>query len=154
MSKFYEDFRCGDTFLSIGRTVTETDLALFNMISGDWNPIHADADFAAKTSFGERIVHGSFGIALITGFMHQIGVFETTAVAMLSLQDWMFKAPIRIGRTLRLRMTITGMSEGRSPRVGRLTRQLQLIEGNGDVVQEGSSDLLILKRDHASHPKS
>ena len=154
MSKFFEDFRCGDTFLSIGRTVTETDLTLFNMISGDWNPIHADADFAAKTSFGERIVHGSFGIALITGFMHQIGVFETTAVAMLSLQSWVFKAPIRIGQTLRLRMAITEMHEGSSPRVGRLTRKLQLVSADDQVVQEGFSDLLILKRDHASFPKS
>jgi acyl dehydratase len=124
------------------------------MISSDWNPIHADAEFAASTRFGERVVHGALGIALVTGFMHQLGIFETTAVAMLSLQDWRFKAPICIGQTVRLRLTIAEMDEGQSPRVGRLTRRLELISGDGRILQDGLSDMLILKRDHALHGQS
>ena len=66
--RYFEDFTVGEHFTSSGRTVTEADLTLFNMISGDWNPIHADAEFAAGTRFGQRIVHGAFGVALLTGW--------------------------------------------------------------------------------------
>ncbi|WP_404301612.1 MaoC/PaaZ C-terminal domain-containing protein [Alicycliphilus denitrificans] len=144
--RYFEDFTVGEHFTSSGRTVTEADLTLFNMISGDWNPIHADAEFAAGTRFGQRIVHGAFGVALLTGFMHQMGIFDGTAVAMLSLKEWVFKAPILIGQTLRLQLTVTELHPGSSPRVGRLDRHLQLVDQHGQVVQEGSSDLLILKR--------
>ncbi len=145
-SRYFEDFQVGEQFTSIGRTVTEADLTMFNMLSGDWNPIHADVEFAAKTRFGQRLVHGAFGIALLTGFMHQMGVFETTAVAMMNLKEWTFKAPILIGQTLRLQMTIAELDPGQSARVGRLGRHLQLRDQHDQVVQEGFSDLLILKR--------
>lgn len=145
-SRYFEDFQVGEQFTSTGRTVTEADLTLFNMLSGDWNPIHADVEFAAKTRFGQRLVHGAFGIALLTGFMHQMGVFETTAVAMMNLKEWTFKVPILIGQTLRLQMTIAELDPGQSARVGRLGRHLQLRDQHDQVVQEGFSDLLILKR--------
>ncbi|MDD2546558.1 MAG: MaoC/PaaZ C-terminal domain-containing protein [Burkholderiaceae bacterium] len=145
-SRYFEDFQVGEQFTSTGRTVTEADLTLFNMLSGDWNPIHADVEFAAKTRFGQRLVHGAFGIALLTGFMHQMGVFETTAVAMMNLKEWAFKAPILIGQTLHLQMTIAELDPGQSARVGRLGRHLQLRDQHDQVVQEGFSDLLILKR--------
>ena len=144
--RYFEDFTVGEHFTSSGRTVTEADLTLFNMISGDWNPIHADAEFAASTRFGQRIVHGAFGVALLTGFMHQMGIFDGTAVAMLSLKEWAFKAPVLIGQTLRLHMTIAQIDPGQSARVGRLGRHLQLRDQHDRVVQEGHSDLLILKR--------
>lgn len=144
--RYFEEFQVGACFTSTGRTVTEADLTLFNMLSGDWNPIHADAEFAASTRFGQRIVHGAFGVALLTGFMHQMGIFDGTAVAMLSLREWNFKAPILIGQTLRLELTVTELDPGRSQRVGRLGRHLQLRDQHQQVVQEGFSDLLILKR--------
>ena len=146
MSRYFEEFTPGEVLVSTGRTVTEADLTMFCMLSGDWNPIHADAEFAATTRFGQRIVHGSFGIALLTGFMHQMGVFATTAVAMLSLENWQFRAPILVGQTLKLRMTITETDPGSSARVGRIGRRLEILDQHGAVLQEGASDLLILKR--------
>ena len=144
-TRYFEEFAVGDTFVSSGRTVTEADLTLFNMISGDWNPIHADAEFAARTRLGQRVVHGAFGIAVLTGFMHQMGIFETSAVAMMSLNSWEFRAPILIGQTLRLKLTISEVEAGASARVGRLGRHLQLLDQHHDVIQEGHSDMLILK---------
>lgn len=143
---YFEDFKPGDTYTSAGRTVTDADLTFFNMLSGDWNPIHADAVFAAGTRFGQRIVGGAFGIALLTGFMHQMGLFERSAVAMLSLEDWQFRLPITVGQTLRLRMTITETVTGSSARTARLGRRLELLDQDERVVQDGHSALLILKR--------
>jgi acyl dehydratase len=146
MTRYFEEFTPGEVFVSGGRTVSEADLTLFCMISGDWNPIHADAEFARQTRFKERIVHGSYGLALVTGFMHQMGVFATTAVAMLNLKEWQFRAPILVGQTLKLRMTITETDPGSSARVGRLGRHLEILNQHQEVLQDGYSDLLILKR--------
>ncbi|NLY26222.1 MAG: dehydratase [Alcaligenaceae bacterium] len=143
---YFEDFKVNQSFLSSGRTITEADLTFFNMLSGDWNPIHCDVVFASKTRFGQRIVPGAFGISLLTGFMHQMSVFEGSAVAMLNLKDWSFRRPILVGDTLKLRMTITETDSGTSPRTARLGRRLELLNENDDIVQEGSSDLLILKK--------
>ncbi len=143
---YFEDFHRGQVFDSTGRTITETDLTMFSMLSGDWNPIHADAEFARDTRFGQRVVHGALGIALATGMLHQLGVFDKSAVAMMSLQNWTFTAPIFVGQTLRLRMEILKTEPGTSQRVGRVNRRLQLIDQTGAVIQDGTTDVLVLKR--------
>jgi acyl dehydratase len=145
-SLYFEDLEEGQVFESTGRTVTETDMTFFSMLSGDWNPIHCDQDFASKTRFGERLVHGAYGIAIATGMMHALGVFEKSAVAMMSISDWKFIKPITVGMTLRLRLTILNFEEGTSKRVGRVNRRLQLVNEQDEVVQDGVSDMLILKK--------
>lgn len=145
-SLYFEDLKQGEVFESTGRTVTETDMTFFSMLSGDWNPIHCDQDFASKTRFGERLVHGAYGIAIATGMMHTLGIFEKSAVAMMSISDWKFIKPITVGMTLRLRLTILDFEEGSSERVGRVNRRLQLVNEHDEVVQSGVSDMLILKK--------
>lgn len=145
-SLYFEDLRQGEVFESSGRTITETDMTFFSMLSGDWNPIHCDQDFASKTRFGERLVHGAYGIAIATGMMHTLGIFEKSAVAMMSISDWKFVKPITVGMTLRLRLTILDFEEGTSERVGRVNRRLQLVNEHDEVVQDGVSDMLILKK--------
>lgn len=145
-SLYFEDLRQGEVFESSGRTITETDMTFFSMLSGDWNPIHCDQDFASKTRYGERLVHGAYGIAIATGMMHTLGIFEQSAVAMMSISDWKFVKPITVGMTLRLRLTILDFEEGTSERVGRVNRRLQLVNEHDEVVQDGVSDMLILKK--------
>lgn len=145
-SLYFEDLKQGEVFESTGRTITETDMTFFSMLSGDWNPIHCDQDFASKTRFGERLVHGAYGIAIATGMMHTLGIFEQSAVAMMSISDWKFVKPITVGMTLRLRLTILDFEEGTSQRVGRVNRRLQLVNEHDEVVQDGVSDMLILKQ--------
>lgn len=61
----YDDLQVGQT-ASLKRTITETDLQMFAAVSGDNNPVHLDAEFAAGTRFGERIAHGMLTGALIS----------------------------------------------------------------------------------------
>lgn len=145
-SYYFEDFEVGQVFESTARTVTETDLTMFSMLSGDWNPIHADAEFAAQSRYGQRVVHGTLGIAMATGMMHQLGIFERTVVAMMSLGNWRFVAPMLVGQTLHLRLGILEKEAGTSRRVGRINRSLQLLDQHGALVQDGVSDVLVLKR--------
>ncbi|KUJ86664.1 MaoC/PaaZ C-terminal domain-containing protein [Halomonas sp. Y3] len=144
-SLYFDDLVEGQSFESTGRTVTESDLTFFSMLSGDWNPIHCDVGFSSKTRYGERLVHGAFGIALATGMIHSLGIFEKSAVAMMSLKDWKFRKPITLGMTLRLKLFILEKDPGKSERVGRVNRLLQLVDESGSIIQEGESDMLILK---------
>ena len=149
-SYFFEDFQADQSFESTGRTITETDLTLFSMLSGDWNPIHADAEFAKATRYGQRVVHGSLGIAIATGMLHELGIFERSAVAMLGLREWLFREPIFVGDTIRLQLTITETELGQSGRTGRVGRRFRLINQKDVIAQEGTSDVLVLTRGAAS----
>ncbi|SDV49025.1 MaoC/PaaZ C-terminal domain-containing protein [Chitinasiproducens palmae] len=145
-SLYFEDFSVGQSFESGGRTITEADLTFFSMLSGDWNPIHADAEFARATRYQQRVVHGTLGIAVATGMLHQLGIFHDSAVAMMSLNEWKFVAPLFVGDTIRLRLEITALDAGSSQRVGKLGRRFVLLNQNDVIVQDGHSDLLIRKR--------
>ncbi|WP_343653472.1 MaoC/PaaZ C-terminal domain-containing protein [Herbaspirillum sp.] len=148
-SLYLEDFQPGQRFTSGGRTLTETDLTMFSMLSGDWNPIHADAEFARHTRYGQRLVHGTLGIALCTGMLHQLGIFEHSVIAMLGLRQWEFKQPILVGDTLHLELEILTVEAGKSGRSGKLGRRFRLLNQRGEVAQEGDSEVLVLTREGA-----
>lgn len=150
MTSYYlEDFAAEQRFISGGRTITEADLTFFSMISGDWNPIHCDAEFAKKTRYGERVVHGVLGIAISTGMLHELGIFEKSVIAMLGFRNWNFLAPLFVGDTIHLQLTIMAVEPGKSGRSGKLGRKFELINQNGVVVQEGESDVLVLTKSGA-----
>lgn len=144
--RYFEDFLPGDTFTTAGRTLTETDLQMFSMLTGDWNPIHADAEYAATTRFGERLLHGTFGIGLCIGMLHPLGIFDGTVVAMLSVENWRFLKPLTIGMTVHLELEIIETEKGRSGKTGRIGRLFRLKDQNGETVQEGRADVLVMTR--------
>lgn len=140
---YYEDIVPGSSWRTAGRTVTEADNTMFSMLSGDWNPIHCNEDYARQTRFGQRIVAGIFGMSLITGAMNQWGVFETSALAMLNIRDWQFRKPIFIGTTLYVRMEITAKRLISSGAAGIIERRFDLLDEKGELIQTGFSDMLI-----------
>ena len=58
---YLEDFEIGREYLSPARTVTEADVVNFAGLSGEFNPLHTDEEFAKANSFGTRIAHGALG---------------------------------------------------------------------------------------------
>ena len=143
---YFEDFNEGQTFVSGGRTITETDLTMFSMISGDWNPIHADVEFAKSTRFGQRVVHGVLGMAVSTGMMHEMGIFHESVIAMLGYRNWNFLGPLLVNDTIHLKLTILSTELGKSGNSGKIARRFQLINQRDEVVQDGQSDVLVLTR--------
>lgn len=98
----FEDLQMGMT-ASVSRTVTEADILMFAGVSGDTNPVHLDAEFAASTMFGGRIAHGMLSAGLISA------VFGTRLPGpgcIYLSQNLKFKAPVKIGDTVVARVTI------------------------------------------------
>ena len=145
--KYLEDLYAGDTFTSAARTITESDVVAFAGLSGDFNPIHTDVEFAKDTPYGQRVVYGLLGLAMLTGLLDRTGLFSGSAIAMLGIRDWKFTAPLFIGDTIRFRLTITDVRRTSSGDRGVVKRHFELLNQRGEVVQQGHIDILVRARD-------
>src|SRR5215469_3170635 len=101
---FFDDVAIGQEWLSPGRTVTEADIVNFAGLSGDFNPIHMDHEFAKTTLFRRPIAHGMLVMAIGSGLGTASPAMRT--VAFLRIQDLKFTGAVFAGDTLKVRTRI------------------------------------------------
>jgi 3-hydroxybutyryl-CoA dehydratase len=141
---YFEDYNEGLDIISAGRTVTETDIVQFCQISGDWNQLHCDAEFAKTTPFGQRIAHGLLGLSIGTGLGGSMGFIEGTAIAFLGL-NWKFVKPILIGDTIRLRVKLN-KKRPLSAEAGMVVIDADIINQRDEVTQKGEWTVMVKRR--------
>jgi acyl dehydratase len=141
----FEDFEVGTETVTDSRTVTEADVFAFAGLSGDYNPLHVDAEFAKSTPFGERIAHGLLGLAIASGLTARTGAIEGTTLAFVGM-EWRFKAPILFGDTITVRSGVAEKRETSKPDRGIVRFEVQVVNQRGEVVQEGTQTLLMKRR--------
>ncbi len=112
--------------------------------TNDNNQVHTDLEFAKKTRYGQRIVHGMLGASLCLGLIARTGVFEGSAVALLGIDNWRFTAPIFIGDTVTCTVEILSTRPTSNGRNGIVERQVTLRNQRRETVQEGRMDLMVL----------
>jgi acyl dehydratase len=139
---FLEDYRVGDVFETPARTVTEADVAAFAGLSGDFNPLHTDEEFAKTTIYGQRIAHGLLGLAIVTGLKQRLGISEGSVIAFLGL-TWDFLRPLRIGDTVRARLRIAEVRPSRKPGRGVVRQEVELVNQAGEVIQKGEHAVMV-----------
>jgi 3-hydroxybutyryl-CoA dehydratase len=99
----YDDINVGDE-ASLTRTITEAHIVIYAGLTGDWNPVHADAEHAAQSMFGERIAHGM----LVAGLISAVLGSQLPGPNSIYLgQDLSFVAPVKIGDTVKVVVTVT-----------------------------------------------
>jgi acyl dehydratase len=141
---FYEDLQAGDRWTSRGRTITESDVVSFAGLTGDFDPLHVDHEFAKQTPFGKPIAHGLLGLSFLAGLASQCPAVRTLAFS--SLRDWQFVAPVYIGDTVHAVTEVVDKStNGR--RSGRISWNRQLVNQDGLTVQSGIFETLVEVRD-------
>jgi len=143
MAMYIEEFEVGQEMTSAARTVTEADVTAFAGLSGDYNSIHTDAEYAKSTQFGQRIAHGMLVYSIATGLGVRTGVLDGTVIAFLGIEDWKFLKPVFIGDTIRLRWTVTEARLSSKPGSGVLKRRMEILNQHGEVVQAGSTAVLV-----------
>jgi len=131
---FFDELKVGDHWVSPVRQVTESDVTQFAHLTGDFDPLHVDKEFAKETPFRQPIAHGLLGLSLVAGIGSESPNVET--VAFLGVKDWSFRRPIFFGDTLYVLTTITDLQPN-SPRRGQVTWNRQLMNQDDLVVQEG-----------------
>src|SRR5258706_12268282 len=97
---WFEEFVEGLSVESRGRTITEADLVNFAGVSGDFNPMHTDAEFAAGTPYGKRVAHGALVFSIATGLTYQLGFLDGTKMAFTGLK-WKIREPVYYDNTFK-----------------------------------------------------
>ncbi len=127
--------------ISIGQTATysrligEQEVLLFAAASGDVNPVHLDAEFAAGTIFKERIAHGMMTGAIISAAI----ALELPGPGTIYLgQSLRFRLPVKIGDELTVQLEVTGKREDRK----FVTLDCVVINQHGKTVATGTAEVM------------
>lgn len=142
---YWEEWEINAEFESSGRTVTEADIVMFAGLSGDYNPLHIDAEFCKKTQFGERIAHGPLVYAIAAGLLFQLHLYDDTLIAFLGFDSLKFTKPVKAGDTVHARIKVLEKRETSRSDRGVMKRQLQVLNQRGEVVQD-AIQVFLLKR--------
>jgi 3-hydroxybutyryl-CoA dehydratase len=124
LGRDWTELRPGDRFVSTGRTVTESDLVLFSVLTGDWHPAHADADWAAGGPYGERTAHPTLVLAYAFG---RIPFVPERMLGVRTLREAVFKRPLRLGESLRVEGSVRELTPV-EPSVGAVDWRLRVVD--------------------------
>ncbi len=142
----FEDLQKGDRWISDPREITADDVADFAELTGDHDPLHTDQLTTAASPFGGPVAHGLLGLSIVAGLSSEQPAVCT--LALVSISDWRFEAPIFFGDVVRAITTVAETStHGR--RAGRVTWLRQLVNQHNRVVQQGIFVTLVATRDRA-----
>jgi acyl dehydratase len=143
---YFEEFAVGQTIVTPARTVTEHDVVGFAGLSGDFNQLHTDAEFAKATPFGQRVAHGLCVLSIVSGLAVQCGAMEGTILAFREISEWKFSQPVFIGDTVHAELMVAETKP--FPRLGGGLVDLALSVKNqkGETVHRGKWRVLMASR--------
>jgi 3-hydroxybutyryl-CoA dehydratase len=117
---------------SFAKTITESDIVSYAGLTGDFNPIHIDAEYARQSMFKERIAHGM----LVSGLISAVLGTQLPGPNSIYLgQDLKFMAPVKIGDTVTAVVTVTDKRDEK--RI--ITLKTTVSNQHGEVVVNGNA---------------
>jgi 3-hydroxybutyryl-CoA dehydratase len=132
----YEDIKVGDK-ASFSKTISESDIYQFAGITGDFNPLHVDKEYAKNTLFKERIAHG----ILTAGFISSVIGMKLPGINTIYLsQNLKFLAPVHIGDTV----TATVSVMEKIDRKKIILLQTTVVNQRGEIIIDG--DAAVMKK--------
>jgi len=141
----FEDFLVGQTWTTRERLITQDDVDRFAALTGDENPVHIDAAFAARTPFRKRIAHGLLVESLASGLAWQLGIFRDTIVALREV-SMRFEAPVVPGDILRLELEVLDRDATPGPRRGGVRLATRVRNQDGQLVLDGAWSTIVLRQ--------
>jgi 3-hydroxybutyryl-CoA dehydratase len=135
--KFLEELSVGQS-AQLVRVVGEADIVAFAQVTGDTNPVHLDADYAAKTSFGGRIAHGMLSAGYISAVL---GTALPGPGAIYLSQTLKFKRPVRIGDEVTAVVTISEINEAKAQ-----VTLATVCKVNGKAVVDGEAVVMVPRK--------
>jgi 3-hydroxybutyryl-CoA dehydratase len=134
---YFEELSEGQS-AEITKAVSAADIDAFAAVSGDVNPVHLDADYAAATQFGERIAHGMLSAAYISAVL---GTTLPGPGAIYLSQALRFRRPVKIGDAVTARATVKALDDKR----GQVTLET-VCQVNGKTVVDGEAVVMVPRR--------
>jgi acyl dehydratase len=148
MRLYWEDMFAGFRYTTPSRTVTEADTVGFAGLSGDFNRIHTDAEYAAQSPYGQRIVPGLLVVSIMSGLSTRALVYqmiEPSLIAILEIRT-RFSKPTFIGDTLHTTAQVISRKETSRPDRGVVTFQRHALNQRGVAVAECDFVMLMTRR--------
>ena len=131
----------GQRKVSRGRTITETDVVNFCMLTGNWLELHSNIEFAKKTLYGQRLVQGSLVFAIVNALLgYEAEVIE----AFYGADKLRFVRPTFINDTLHAESEIVALRD-KGERHGVATVLLRGVNQRGEIVLSCEFSLLVRK---------
>jgi len=143
---YFEEFVVGEKYFSAARTITEGDIVSFAGLSGDFNQIHTDSEFAKNASYGKRIAHGLLVTSIASGLLAQSGISEGTVMAFREISAWKFVKPVYIGDTVRVEAEVMAAKALRRLGGGAVDLELVVLNQYDDIAMKGTWKVLIAGR--------
>ena len=125
-----------------GRTIGEGDVNLFAGLVGDFTPIHVDEVVARASPHGKRIAHGPLVLATAIGLSTQTGLFGERTIGVVNI-NWDFPAAVKLGDTIRSRVTITELRPTSKPGRNLATFEFEVINQEDKTVQRGKMTVIL-----------
>jgi 3-hydroxybutyryl-CoA dehydratase len=112
------------------KTISESDVYLFAGVSGDFNPLHVDAEYAKTTPFGARVAHGPLTFSLCAGLLGT----ELPGLGTVAVSNYVaYEAPVFIGDTIAVRVEVAKLEPDRN----RATMAVTWTNQDGTQVASG-----------------
>ena len=143
---YFEEFEVGQIMISPGRTITESDVVGFAGLSGDYNQIHTDAQYAETSPFGARVAHGLLGLSIASGLALRTGVLEGTIMAFREINNWKFVKPVYLGDTIHVEMNISATKALRRVGGGSVVIEMNVLNQDDVTVMKGSWTTLVISK--------
>ena len=140
---YFDDILVGRIWVSPRRTVTEADVIQFANMTGDYNPLHVDYDFAAKSHYRQPIAHGLLGMSWVAGLGSYFPSVNT--LAFTAVRNWEFMRPLYFGDTVFVETTCQD-KVGAGRRSGKVVWLRKLINQSDQVVQQGVFETIVAVR--------
>lgn len=142
---YFEDFEVGATYVTNARTITEADVVQFACLTGDFHPVHVDAEFSKTSQFGQRVAHGLLGICYGVGMINRWDLRVETNMAFIHV-ECNFLSSTKIGDTIHCKVTIAEKREWKKPGKGVIVFALEIINQRNEIISEAKLHELVLKR--------
>ncbi len=130
------ELRLGDS-ASLTRTFTQDDVQAFALLSGDVNPSHVDAAYAAGDRFHQVVAHGMWSAALVSNLL---GTRLPGPGTVYLAQNLRFDHPVFVGDTVRATVTVRALRPGPAPSA---TLHCSVVNQRNDVVVDGEAQVLL-----------
>ncbi len=141
INQTFDELAEGQVFNSGGRTITETDVVNYCALTGNWIAIHSNIVYSSKTRFGKRLVQGALTYSIATGLIQ----FGLGIQANYGIDNMRFLKPVLIDDTVYAKATVIGRKV-KDEKYGVIKFLMQVLNQDGDVVQQGEWSLLMLRR--------
>jgi len=129
--RYFQDFAVGQKIITPSRTVTETDVVNYCAISGNWHPLHADAEYVKSTMYEQRIVQGALVYTIALGLALPMPEVTGKTVANYGTDKLRFPKPLFLNDTIHVEVVVEALEDHR---LGGLVHQrFNVINQNGEL---------------------